>query len=81
MSAVLTFLTSRKTTFAAVLSGVLLLLFDAQFLSMLHDLGVSDAITAKVVTVAKVATYALAALGYSPLKKPETTPTPTTEAP
>jgi hypothetical protein len=80
VSAVLAFLTSRKTTFAAVLSGVLLLLFDAQFLSMLHDLGVSDAITAKLVTVAKAATYILAALGYSPLKKPDVAPAPA-EAP
>ena len=73
MSAVLAFLTSRKTTAAAVLSGLALLLFDAQFVTMLHDLGVSDALTAKAVTLAKATTYALAALGYSPLKKPAQT--------
>ncbi|MFN8996596.1 MAG: hypothetical protein ACK5X3_23450 [Pseudomonadota bacterium] len=74
MSALVTVLTSRKTTAAAVLSGLALLLFDAQFITMLHDLGVSDALTAKAVTIAKATTYALAALGYSPLKKPAQTP-------
>ena len=78
MSAVLAFLTSRKTTFLAALSGALLLFFDASFIATLHDIGVSDAITEKLVSAAKLATLLLAALGYSPLKKPETT---STEAP
>ncbi|MFY7923309.1 MAG: hypothetical protein ACOVSI_12940 [Gemmatimonas sp.] len=81
MSAVLTFLTSRKTTFLAALTGAILLFFDASFIATLHEIGVSDAITAKMVSAAKLATLLLAALGYSPLRKPETTPTPTTEAP
>lgn len=75
MSAVLAFLTSRKTTFLAALSGALLLFFDASFIATLHEIGVSDAITAKLVSAAKLAALLLAALGYSPLKKPETTPT------
>ena len=73
MSAVLTFLTSKKTTAAAVLASFVLLFFDASFIAALHDVGLSDAITAKLVAGAKLVSVVLAALGYSPLKKPAPT--------
>lgn len=70
MSAVLAVLTSRKTTLAAVLASVALLFFDASFLATLHELGFSEAVTTKLVAAAKLVSIVLAALGYSPLKKP-----------
>jgi hypothetical protein len=68
----LAFLTSRKTTFLAVLSGALLLVFDDQFIALVHNLGVSDVATTQVVNGARLVAYVLAALGYSPLRKPPT---------
>jgi hypothetical protein len=67
----LTFLTDKRTTLLAALSGVALLLFDATFVATLGDLGVGPGITAKLVAFAKLATLVLASLGYSPLKRPD----------
>lgn len=67
----LTFLTSRKTTFLAVLGSLALLFFDAAFIAQLHDAGVSAALTTKLVALAKIGSLLLAALGYSPLKRPD----------
>lgn len=75
MDMLLTFLTSRKTMVLGLLSGMLLLFFDAQFIATLHDLGVSEAVTGKLVSLAKLISLALAGLGYSPLKKPVPAPT------
>lgn len=74
MSTLLAFLTSRKTTFFAVLSSLALLFFDAAFLAQLHDAGLSAVVTTKLVAVAKVGSLLLAALGYSPLKRPAPAP-------
>ena len=78
MSALLTFLTSRKTTLAAFVAGLVLLFYDAAFIATLHDLGISEAVTGKMVSAAKLSSMLLAALGYSPLKKPApASPAPT----
>lgn len=71
MRAALVFLTSRKTTACAVLGSLALLLGDAQFVGLLHDAGLTTGASTKLVALSKVALVVLAALGYSPLTKPE----------
>lgn len=71
MSAVLTFLTSRYTTALATLAGIALWFTDAGFIALLTSAGLSAAWAAKLTSGAKVVTYVLAALGYSPLKRPK----------
>ncbi len=71
MSAVLTFLTSRKTTLVAFLMGLVLFFADASVVSTLHDLGIGDVVIAKLTAFAKILSMGLAALGYSPLKRPD----------
>lgn len=66
-----TFLTNKSTTFWAVCSGLLLLFFDAQFIATLHELGVTEAVTGKLVSAAKLISLVLAGLGYSPVKRPD----------
>lgn len=66
-----TFLTNKSTTFWAVCGGLLLLFFDAQFIATLHELGVTEAVTGKLVSAAKLISLVLAGLGYSPVKRPD----------
>jgi hypothetical protein len=70
MDALTRFLTSKRTTLLAVTSGVALLFFDASFVSLLAELGIGAAVTAKLVALAKLSTLVLASLGYSPLTRP-----------
>jgi hypothetical protein len=72
MNAVLRLLTSRKTTFVSVLVGITLLLADVTVLQALRDLGLGDVFVDKLVAAGKLIALALAALGYSPLKRPTT---------
>ena len=77
MNAVLKFLTSRGTTLAAVVAGLALLLADQMFVDELTKIGIPDSVVGRLISGAKIATYVLAALGYSPLKRPAPeTPSP-----
>lgn len=62
---------NKKTMMVGLLGSVLLLFYDASFITMLVDVGVPVAVTGKLVTVSKLAMYVLTALGFSPLPKPE----------
>lgn len=74
MTALLRFLTDKRTTFLAVFAGIALLFMDATFLSMLHGVGVPASWTAFIAKAVQLVTYVLAALGYSPLKRPPAPP-------
>jgi hypothetical protein len=70
MDTLLRFLTSKKTTILSFVFGMCTLLLDDQFVAELQTLGVSTAVSVKLVAASKIVAWTLTLTGFSPLPKP-----------
>ena len=70
MNALLRFLTSQRTTWTAVLLHLVVFFGDARVVELLQQLGLSDVYAEKIASLVELLTILLAALGFSPLKRP-----------
>lgn len=71
MKRLLRFLTSKKSTAVGAVGAVVMLANDARFVQSLQKVGLSATDADNLTTYGEIGFVVLAALGYSPLKKPE----------